>query len=499
MNAVRSDLPSLKSLLPDFPGVPDYLLIRNVVLDNRDVRAGDLYIARSGTQYKGVDFVIPAISAGASAVIMHASEYHSGLDAYADWIFPVDNLNQVAGEVISRYYQRPSEAIKVIGITGTNGKTSCSHFIAQALNQLGEKTAIVGTIGNGFLSSLDRSTHTTPDVLSVHQLLSGYHQAGAETVVMEVSSHALDQARTAGVQFRQVGFTNLTRDHLDYHQSMAAYADSKRRLFEQAGSQQILNLDDAFGCELAEQSKAKGHKVTTYSLLDQSADLWVKTSELHDEGMSFAVASPWGEISASSSLIGRFNLSNLLLTAASLGLSGYEASRISRALTQVSAVCGRMEKVSLAGEPLVLVDYAHTPDALLQTLSALNEHRKTASRIICVFGCGGDRDQGKRPLMAQVACSLADQLIITSDNPRFEDPHKIIEQVLSGVSAVHQPQVEVDRATAIASAIAQARVEDIVLIAGKGHEDYQEVQGERQPFSDQTVARDVLKSRRTAC
>ncbi len=479
--------------------MPDYLLIRNVVLDNRDVRAGDLYIARSGTQHKGVDFVIPAISAGASAVIMHASEYHSGLDAYADWVFPVANLNQVAGEVISRYYQCPSEAIKVIGVTGTNGKTSCSHFIAQALNQLGEKAAIVGTIGNGFLSSLDRSTHTTPDVLSVHQLLASYQQAGADTVVMEVSSHALDQARTAGVQFRQVGFTNLTRDHLDYHQSMAAYADSKRRLFEQAGSEQILNLDDAFGCELAAQSKAKGHKVITYSLLDQSADLWVKTSELHDEGMSFAVASPWGEISASSSLIGRFNLSNLLLTAASLGLSGYDACRISWALTQVSAVCGRMEKVSSAGEPLVLVDYAHTPDALLQTLSALNEHRKTASRIICVFGCGGDRDQGKRPLMAQVASSLADQLIITSDNPRFEEPHKIIEQVLSGVSALHHPQVEADRAAAIAIAIEQASAEDIVLIAGKGHEDYQEVQGERRPFSDQAVARDVLKSRRAAC
>ncbi len=258
-------------------------------------------------------------------------------------------------------------------------------------------------------------------------------------------------------------------------------------------------LDDAFGCELAAQSKAKGHKVITYSLLDQSADLWVKTSELHDEGMSFAVASPWGEISASSSLIGRFNLSNLLLTAASLGLSGYDACRISWALTQVSAVCGRMEKVSSAGEPLVLVDYAHTPDALLQTLSALNEHRKTASRIICVFGCGGDRDQGKRPLMAQVASSLADQLIITSDNPRFEEPHKIIEQVLSGVSALHHPQVEADRAAAIAIAIEQASAEDIVLIAGKGHEDYQEVQGERRPFSDQAVARDVLKSRRAAC
>lgn len=499
MNAIRSDLPSLKSLLPECPGVPDYLLIRNVVLDNRDVRAGDLYIARSGTQHKGVDFVIPAISAGASAVIMHASEYHSGLEAYADWIFPVDNLNQVAGEVISRYYQRPSESMKVIGITGTNGKTSCSHFIAQALNLLGEKTALLGTIGNGFLSSLDRSTHTTPDVLSVHQLLASYQQAGAETVVMEVSSHALDQERTAGVQFRQAAFTNLTRDHLDYHQSMAAYADSKRRLFVQADSEQILNLDDAFGCELAEQGHAKGRKVISYSLLDKSADLWVKTSELHDEGMSFAVASPWGEISASSSLIGRFNLSNLLLTAASLGLSGYEASRISWALTQVSAVCGRMEKVSEAGDPLVLVDYAHTPDALLQTLSALNEHRKTGSRIICVFGCGGDRDQGKRPLMAQVASGLADQLIITSDNPRFEDPNHIIQQVLSGVSASHQPLVEADRAVAIALAIEQARTEDIVLIAGKGHEDYQEIQGERQSFSDQTVARDVLKSRRVAC
>lgn len=497
MNAVRSDLPSLRSLLPDHLDVPEQLLIRNLVLDHRDVHAGDLYIARSGSHHKGADFVIPAIQAGASAVLMHAHEYHEGLDLYADWIFPVQDLDRLAGEVISRYYHAPSESMRVIGITGTNGKTSCSHFIAQALNLLGEKTALVGTIGNGFPGALDRSSHTTPDVLTVHQLLAGYQQAGAEVVAMEVSSHALDQQRTAGVHFSQVGFTNLTRDHLDYHQSMAAYAASKRRLFEQPDAVQLLNLDDEFGRELVLQGRALGRDVISYSLLDTAADIHVKHSELHDEGMGFALATPWGEVSATSSLIGRFNLSNLLLTTASLGLAGYTPVQMSCALSQIKAVCGRMEKVSESGDPLVLIDYAHTPDALLQTLSALNEHRKSGSRIICVFGCGGDRDQGKRPIMAQVASGLADQLVITSDNPRSEDPELIIRQIQTGVSNQQTPLIEVDRAAAIRVAIETAGPQDIVLIAGKGHEDYQEIAGERLSFSDQVVARDVLQQRRS--
>lgn len=495
MNIQRLDLPSLNSLMASEFDVPEQLLVRNIVLDHRQVGAGDLFIARSGEKHKGVDFVLPAINAGASAVIMHEEEYHAGLDQFADWIFPVRHLDKVAGEVIDRYYYSPSSSMAVIGITGTNGKTSCSHFIAQALNYLGEKTALIGTIGNGFLPELIPSTHTTPDVLSVHQLLAGYKQEGAKAVVMEVSSHALDQGRTAGVVFSQVGFTNLTRDHLDYHKNMAAYAASKRRLFEQTHALQLLNIDDEFGRNLLAKARKNDCTVFTYSLVNVEADIHVKASELHDEGMRFSVSSPWGEISASSSLIGRFNLSNLLLTAASLGAAGYPSVEISRALTLIKAVSGRMEKVSRPGQPLVLVDYAHTPDALLQTLSALNEHRKEGGRIICVFGCGGDRDQGKRPIMAQVASGLADQLVITSDNPRTEDPQSIINHILEGVSAQQSPLVELERATAIRVAIHQARARDMVLIAGKGHEDYQEIMGCRHPFSDQAIAKEILNER----
>lgn len=492
MSIQRQDLPSLQSLLVDQSSVSDQILVRNIVLDHREVTAGDLFIARSGVHHKGVDYIIPAIKAGASAVLMSKTDYHPELEEFADIIFAVDNLADVAGDVISRYYHSPSETMAVIGVTGTNGKTSCCHFIAQALNLLGEKTAYIGTIGTGFPEELEPSTHTTPEVLKVHQLLAKYKKAGAKALVMEVSSHALDQGRTAGVVFSQVGFTNLTRDHLDYHGTMAAYAATKQRLFENTSAVQLLNIDDEFGKQLLIKANQEQCSVLTYSQLNQSADIYVKNSEFHLDGIGFALTTPWGEISATSSLIGRFNLSNLLLVAASLGAAGYPAVEISRALTQVHAVPGRMEKVSYASEPLVLVDYAHTPDALLQTLSALNEHRQSGSKIICVFGCGGDRDQGKRPLMAQIASGLADQLVITSDNPRTEDPQFIIDQILEGVKPSSNSHVEIDRSVAIATAIEIANPTDIVLIAGKGHEDYQEVMGQRYPFSDQTVARKHL-------
>ena len=492
MNIQRLDLPSLQSLLGDKLSAPEHILVRSIVLDHREVSAGDLFIARSGVHHKGSDYVISAIKAGASAVLMSKDDYHHGLDEFADLIFTVDNLKEVTGEVIHRYYHEPSKTMAVIGVTGTNGKTSCCHFVAQALNLLGEKTAYIGTIGTGFPGELEPSTHTTPEVLTVHQLLATYKKAGAKAVVIEVSSHALDQGRTAGVIFSQVGFTNLTRDHLDYHETMAAYAASKQRLFENTSAVQLLNIDDTFGRELLVRAKRDQLPTLTYSQLDVSADLYVKASELNLEGIGFVLSTPWGEVSASSSLIGRFNLSNLLLVAASLGAAGYPAVEISRALTQVRAVSGRMEKVSQPAEPLVLVDYAHTPDALLQTLSALNEHRTMGSHIICVFGCGGDRDQGKRPLMAQIASGLADSLIITSDNPRTEDPQIIIDQILDGVKDRGKATVEIDRSMAIAKAIELATAADIVLIAGKGHEDYQEIMGRRYPFSDQGVARKSL-------
>lgn len=486
---------TLKELLQGFVVVDKDVSVENIAIDHRQVVRGDLFIARSGVHHRADEYVISAINAGAVAVLIDIAECHACLKEYAEYIYPVNNLLLVAGEVISRFFGSPSRSISVIGITGTNGKTSCCHFIAQALNLLDEKTAYIGTIGTGFPEELEPSTHTTPDVLKVHQLLAKYKKAGAKTLVMEVSSHALDQGRTAGVVFSQVGFTNLTRDHLDYHENMAAYAATKQRLFEDTSAVQFLNIDDEFGKQLLTKANQGQRSVLTYSQFNQTADVYVKNAEFQLDGICFTLTTPWGEISATSSLIGRFNLSNLLLVTASLGLAGYLAVEISRAIAQVRAVTGRMEKVSYASEPLVLVDYAHTPDALLQTLSALNEHRQSGSQIICVFGCGGDRDQGKRPLMGQIASGLADQLVITSDNPRTEDPQFIIDQILEGVRSTSNLHIEIDRSLAIAVAINMATPTDIVLIAGKGHEDYQEIMGQRYPFSDQDVARKYLDQR----
>lgn len=495
MSIQRLDLPSLRSLLLEHPAVPDHILVRNIVVDHRHIKAGDLFIARSGVHHKGADYVVPAIQAGASAVLMAKSDYHQGLQDYADLIFPVENLTQVMGEVIHRYYESVTEQMAVIGVTGTNGKTSCCHFIAQALNLLGEKTAYIGTIGFGFPGQLEEATHTTPEVLRLHQLLARYKSEGAKAVVMEVSSHALDQGRTSGVMFSQVGFTNLTRDHLDYHQTMEAYAASKQRLFENTSAVQLLNIDDDFGVKLAAKASEQELPVLTYSLIKSNADIFVRHSEFNIEGIGFVLSTPWGEVATQSKLIGRFNLSNLLLTTASLGAAGYPVTQIGKVLSKIEPVSGRMGKVSQDNEPLVLVDYAHTPDALLQTLSALNEHRKEGGKVICVFGCGGDRDQGKRPIMAQIASGLADKLVITSDNPRTENPMFIINQILSGLTDQSKAVVESDRAEAISQAISIASNVDIVLIAGKGHEDYQEIDGHRYPFSDQQVARAHLDKR----
>ncbi len=499
MSIQRSDIPSLQSLLHGIVEVPEQILVRNIVLDHRDLKAGDLFIARAGTQHKGSDFVIPAIEAGASAVLISESDYLPEFKKYSDLIIRVKDLHTVAGELISRYYHSPTKTMNVVGITGTNGKTSSCHFIAQALNLLGDKTAYIGTIGYGFIDQLETSTHTTPDLLTVHQRLAAYHTAGATASIMEVSSHALDQGRVAGVQFTQVGITNLTRDHLDYHKSMSAYAASKQQLFDKnPNATQLLNIDDAFGRELLTRAKSNESAYVTYSQFNDQADVYVKSSEFHIEGMRFILSTPWGEVSGNTSIIGRFNLSNLLLTVTSLGVAGYPNHHISRVLPNITAVSGRMEKVSCIGEPLVLIDYAHTPDALLQALSALNEHRNEESKLICVFGCGGDRDQGKRPLMAQVASGLADHLIITSDNPRSEDPNEIINQVVAGLTDRSIARVEADRAEAISIAITIASANDIVLIAGKGHEDYQEIMGQRHRFSDQKVARHYLDQRSCA-
>ncbi|KAA0873927.1 UDP-N-acetylmuramoyl-L-alanyl-D-glutamate--2,6-diaminopimelate ligase [Nitrincola tapanii] len=483
----------LGALLPELPEPLSQREICGISLDARHLRPGELFIARAGVKHHATDFLGQAAQAGAVAALIDAQYLAEPLLDTAMPVWPLEDFEARLGWLVSAFYGHPSNKLKVIGITGTNGKTSTTHFLAQALNALHKPCALMGTIGNGFLDQLQASTHTTPDLVRVHALLAQYQAQGAQYVAMEVSSHALDQGRVAGVHFQAAGFTNLTRDHLDYHPDMTHYAASKAKLFQQPLDYAFLNLDDACA---QEWMRTLPQSFLTYSLDKPEADIYLADVQLQPQGMSARLVTPWGEAALETPLLGHFNLSNLLLTAGLLGVQGFTLTEVVSALAQVQPVQGRLQVVSREDEPLVLVDYAHTPDALEKVLVALKAHRRAEGKLILVFGCGGDRDKGKRPLMAAVAEAWADELVITSDNPRYEAPEQIIEEVCAGLHGRLQPQIEVDRAQAITYALDQAEVKDIVLIAGKGHETYQEVGAQRFPFSDQEIAQQVLALRR---
>jgi len=426
----------------------------------------------------------------------------------------VADLRHHAGEIADHVYGSPSRKLWVVGITGTNGKTSCCHWIAQSLCAQGKKTALIGTLGNGFQSALQPTLNTTPDAIRLHELLADYLAHGAQAVAMEVSSHALEQGRVNGVQFDVALLTNLSRDHLDYHGDMHSYAAAKRRLFDwQQLKYIVLNLDDAFGAELAEQLQDKGVEVVGYGLNDDALALaerlglsMVYGGALHMDvhGFSLQIHSSWGGGELHNTLIGRFNVANLLGVMAVLLVSGVTLNNALHELSRISAVPGRMQTFGDGGDrPTVVVDYAHTPDALEKVLQAVREvvgHEPVGTsggKLICVFGCGGDRDRGKRPMMGAIAAKLADVSIITSDNPRSEAPLDIIAAIVSGITSGRRKtngtyQIIEDRASAIAQAVLSAHATDIVLIAGKGHETYQEIKGVKYPFSDAEVAQRAL-------
>jgi len=470
--------------------------IRGLALDSRKVQPGDLFFARDGAHHRGADFIAQATQRGAAAVMVQQDTLDAAERmAVTVPLLEVDDLDAVMGQVASRFYDNPSHDLKVIGITGTNGKTSCSSYVAQALELLGHRCAIIGTLGNGFVDALQPATHTTPDPISLQALLAEFRLQGAEYVVMEVSSHALDQKRVAGVRFAAAGFTNLTRDQLDYHGDMVRYGDAKARLFKDyAPPLQAINLDDVFGRTLFEQQASKPSRVLGFGSAEPGVDVSAKQLKFEPRGCHFELVTPEGVCTVHASLLGDFNISNLLLTATLLHLLGFRLERVATVLGGLRPVPGRMECLkSVAGRPLVVVDYAHTPDALAQALQALRVHQPDSGRLWCVFGCGGDRDTGKRPEMGAVAAELADRLVLTSDNPRSEPPEKIIKDVMAGVPATARLHVEPDRALAIQWAITHASENDLVLIAGKGHESYQEVAGIHHPFSDHEHAMRVLQ------
>jgi UDP-N-acetylmuramoyl-L-alanyl-D-glutamate--2,6-diaminopimelate ligase len=460
----------------------------SLTADSRQVKQGSLFLAYPGETHDGRNFIDQAVSQGAAAVIWE----HEGFTWNEEWNvpnLPVKGLREHSGSIASRFFGQPSEHLWMIGVTGTNGKTSCSHWIAQTLTQLGRKTALVGTLGNGFPGALSHAINTTPDPILLHGLLAEYLQQGAQAVAMEVSSHGLDQGRVGGVHFDVAVLTNLSRDHLDYHGDMSAYAASKRRLFDWPRlAVCVLNIDDEFGCSIAGELTANGRKVLTYGF---ASTAMVRGYNLNrtTKGLSMQIVTENEDISVAAPVVGDFNASNILAVFATLMASGFQPHEAAQAISEIRPVPGRMQQMGGGAQPLVVIDYAHTPDALEKVLLALKAH--ASGRLYCVFGCGGNRDKGKRPLMGEVASRLADKVFITSDNPRDESPVDIISAIVSGVDGRYD--VVPDRTQAITTAIHQAKSGDVILIAGKGHEEYQEIAGVKHPYSDLEVASRQLK------
>jgi UDP-N-acetylmuramoyl-L-alanyl-D-glutamate--2,6-diaminopimelate ligase len=477
-------------------------MIERLTSDSRRVGPGAAFFAYPGEKSDGRDYIPQALERGCAAVLWEAAEF-----AWRpEWRVPntgVRDLKQQAGDLAHAFHGRPSEGLWVCGVTGTNGKTSCTQWLAALLAQTGIRTGVIGTLGSGFPGALQEGAITTPDALELHATLAAMKRAGAAAVAMEVSSHGLAQGRVNGVAFDCALFTNLSHDHLDYHGTMQAYGEAKARLFDAPGlAAAVLNLDDVLGVRLAQRLAGRGLRTIGYSLSPAgvppgSVAEYVLAREIRVEGaaMRVALASSWGEGEATLNQIGRFNVANALGVLGCLVAFGMPFASAARRLASLPPVPGRMQRLGGEGAPLVVVDYAHTPDALCKVLEALRPVAQArGGRLAVVFGAGGDRDPAKRPLMGNIAARLADRIVLTSDNPRGEDPLAIIAAIARGVEAAHE--IEPDRARAIEGTVLGAAAEDVVLIAGKGHETTQEIAGRTLAFSDAAAARAALGRRR---
>jgi UDP-N-acetylmuramoyl-L-alanyl-D-glutamate--2,6-diaminopimelate ligase len=463
-------------------GVP----LADLTADSRTVKMGSIFVAYPGTVQDGRAFIAEAIAKGAAAVLWE----REGFSWKETWEVPnlgVDNLRARVSEIAGHVYGNPSDQLWMTGVTGTNGKTSVSQWIAAASNALGRRSAVIGTLGNGLVGERVEARNTTPDPIVLQRLLAEYLRRGARSVAMEVSSHGLHQGRVAGIKYDCAIFTNLTRDHLDYHGTMDEYAKAKAMLFEARGlTHAVVNLDDAFGAKLAGRLEGSGVQLITYGSGSMSR-LRAVDIGLSEAGVRFRVEGDLGRGIVTARVLGAFNVSNLLAVLGALIAQGFAFDEAVAAVAQLEPVTGRLERVGGGAAPLVVIDYAHTPDALEKALAALRPTVAAGHKLVCVFGCGGDRDPGKRPLMGTAAARLADQVVVTSDNPRGEDPHSIIAQILEGIPRGRAEAIE-DRQVAIFSAVAHATAGDVVLLAGKGHETYQEIAGTRHPFNDREVA-----------
>ncbi len=483
---------SLGTLLHGIVEVPSVfdVTIHGLQTDSRRVTMGDAFVALPGSRTPADHYMDAAIKAGAIVVILDSAEPRPCHEHHGALIVPVQDLRARLGRIADRFFEHPSRRLRLVGVTGTNGKTSVSSFIAQLLSAADMPCGVSGTVGYGLPGQLRETTHTTPDVVEVNRSLAEMARQGARAVAMEVSSHALDQGRTDNLAMVGAVFTNLTRDHLDYHGSMEAYGHAKASLFHREGLHfAVINFDDPFGRQLYEQSAGLCDRVR-YSLHESQTELWMTRFEPGTDGFVAEVDGQWGTFTLAAPLMGAFNAGNLLAAVATVLSLGLTVEQVQQAVPALTAPPGRLETLARPDGARVVVDYAHTADALANALSALRPH--TQGQLICVFGCGGDRDRGKRPEMAREAEKGADRIIITDDNPRTESPERIVQDMLAGLSNAGAATVIHDRGDAIRMAVDMARPGDLVLIAGKGHEAWQERNGKRTPFSDVAHVRQAL-------
>lgn len=467
--------------------------VSGICLDSRVARPGDCFIALRGAERHGAGYVHDALAAGAVAVLVDAGD--SALSAPVP-VIGVRDLRQIVGPIASRFYGEPSRDLDLIAVTGTNGKTTVAHLIADALRSVRGACGYAGTLGLGHLDALDPNPNTTPDPITLQAFLARLRDSDCRAAAIEVSSHGIAQHRINGSAIDVAVFTNLSHDHLDYHESLAAYAATKKSLFRHPGLRHaVVNIDDPVGREIV--AEATGSlSLATFSLDSRSgAAFTLVRATLQPGGSELVIATPHGEVSVRTSLPGDFNVQNLIAALAALVAVGTPIAAAAAALSNAGAVAGRMQRVATGerAEPSVVVDYAHTPDSLARAIAALRA--QVVGKLVCVFGCGGDRDRSKRAPMGRAAAGGADYVIVTSDNPRSEAAAVIIEDILAGIENAAEVTVIEDRAAAIRHAIEHASVSDTVLIAGKGHESVQEVNGERQPFSDTAHALAALRSR----
>jgi len=486
---------SLKHILIGLSEVVSTTEVTGIAIDSRKVEPGNLFLAYRGTNHNGLEYIDNAINAGAAVVVVDEAEVFNS-ESISKEIFKVPELRKNAGLIISRFYGNPSKNIKITGVTGTNGKTTISYLLAYAMHELKRNSAIIGTLGNGLFGQIEASKTTTPDPVKLHSLFSLWENQ-VDFVAMEVSSHALDQGRTEGTEFNTAVFTNLSRDHLDYHKTFDDYISAKFSLFKKTGLENaVINIGDPYGVKLIEKL-SKDLNVFAYSAKKSNLEFYrrEKISFICCEQVeveSFAakiirVQSPWGNVIIRVNLLGEFNIDNVLAAFTVLCISGVSIEEAATVLSSFTGLPGRMEVFSSAEKPLIIVDYAHTPDALEKALTSLKSYCK--GKLFCVFGCGGGRDVGKRAKMGSVAELLSDRIILTNDNPRDESPDQIFENILEGIQNKSKVIVKEDRSDALISTFLEAKKDDVILLAGKGHEITQQLGSIIVPFSDRELAK----------